>query len=326
MVKTKFGCIVAPRKISFIEKDLEINDEQVLIKVYKAFLCGSELHYYRGEYPEYVSLPKCIGHEGAGEIVEVGKKVSKFNVGDKVIVYSDVLIGPSLADPLFSKYARAYVECLQLVPSGISLDIAGLAEPLSADIYTIYNCDAKLGDSCAIIGLGFHGQVIIQGLKRSGIKTIIGIDIVESKLKLAESRGADYTINSKKEDPIRIVNEITNGKGVDVAIEAVGKGETINLAASLLRKQGKLGLFGWVTRPTSIDLCTWHIKSLQIIMLKPPTFREKIFWAEKGFELIKKGIIEINSLISGEYPLEKLNEAFDRYDKDPNIIKLAIKP
>lgn len=61
-------------------------------KIYKTYLCGSELHYYRGEFPEYISLPKCIGHEGAGEVVEVGKKVSKFNVGNKVID-SDVLIG-----------------------------------------------------------------------------------------------------------------------------------------------------------------------------------------------------------------------------------------
>jgi len=325
MVKTKVGCIIAPRKISFVERDLKINDEQVLVKIYKAYLCGSELHYYRGEYPEYISLPKCIGHEGVGEIIEVGKKVSRFNEGDKVIVYSDVLIGPSLADPLFSEYARSYTDCLQLVPSEISLDIAGLAEPLSADIYTIYNCGAKLGDTCAIIGLGFHGQVLVQGLKKSGIK-IIGIDVVDSKLKLAQSRGADYVINSIKEDPTKVVNEITNGEGVDVAIEVVGKGETINQAANMLKKQGKLGLFGWVTKPTLIDLCTWHTKSLQIIMLKPPSFKEKIFWAEKGFELIKKGIIEVNSLISGEYPLEKLDEAFNRYDKDPNVIKLAVKP
>ena len=326
MVRTRIGCLEAPRKITIKERDIEITEDQVLVKVYKAYICGSELHYYRGKYPPYVKLPIYPGHEGGGTIVEVGSKVTEYSVGDKVIVYSDVLITPSGADPLFSDYVRAPLRCLQRVPEGVDMDTACQAEPLSCAVDAIYKSGVELGDVAVVIGLGYMGQVILQGIKKLGAGTAIGVDIVESKLKLAERRGTDLTINAREEDPVERVLEETDGKGADVVIEAVGTGKTVNQAASMLKKGGILGLFGWVTRPVEIDLSQWHTKYLRPRVLKIPSYREKMPWAERGFQLIKQGILEVKSLITHEYRRADLAEAFRKYDTDPNVIKIAIKP
>ena len=326
MVRTRIGCLEAPRKISLRERKYEITDDQVLVKVHKAHICGSELHYYRGKYPSYVSLPIFPGHEGGGTIAEVGSKVSGYSVGDEVIVYSDVLITPSGADPLFSDYARSPLRCLQRVPEGTDLDTACLAEPLACAVDAIYGCGLELGDAAVVLGLGFMGQLILQGIKKSGAGFVIGVDVVDSKLKLARERGADAVINANEEDPVKSVLDYTNGKGADVVIEAVGVGKTVNQATRMLKKGGILGLFGWITSPVEIDLSEWHTKNLRPINLKLPNYMAKMPWAEKAFQLINEGVLEVKSLITHEYPLAKLSEAFERYDTDPDVIKIAIKP
>ena len=326
MVRSRLGCLEAARKISLREREIEIDEQQVLVKVHRAYICGSELHYYRGHYPTYVSLPIFPGHEGGGTIVEVGSKVLDHSVGDKVIVYSDVLITPSGADPLYSDYARSPLRCLQRVPEGVDMDTACLAEPLSCAVEAIYSSGVELGDTAVVFGLGFMGQVILQGIKKNGAGTVIGVDVVDSKLKLARERGADVLINASEGDPVKRVLEVTNGKGADVSIEAVGVGKRVNQAASMLKKGGILGMFGWVTRPAEIDLSQWHTKYLRPRVLKIPSYREKMPWAERGFQLIKQGILEVRSLITQEYRLADLAEAFRQYDTDPNVIKIAIKP
>jgi len=326
MVRSRLGCLEAARKISLREREIEIDEQQVLVKVHRAYICGSELHYYRGHYPTYVSLPIFPGHEGGGTIVEVGSKVLDHSVGDKVIVYSDVLITPSGADPLYSDYARSPLRCLQRIPEGVDMDTACLAEPLSCAVEAIFSSGVELGDTAVIFGLGFMGQVMLQGIKKNGAGTVIGVDVVDSKLKLARERGADVLINASEGDPVKRVLEVTNGKGADVSIEAVGVGKTVNQAASMLKKGGILGMFGWVTRPAEIDLSQWHTKYLRPRVLKIPSYREKMPWAERGFQLIKQGILEVRSLITQEYRLADLAEAFRQYDTDPNVIKIAIKP
>ncbi len=320
------GCLEAERKISLREREITVKDDGVMVKVHKSYICGSELHCFRGHYPPNVSLPIFPGHEGAGTIVEVGSKVSEYSVGDRVVVYSDVLILPSGADSLFSDYVRSPTRCLQRVPEGVDLDIGGLAEPLSAAVHAIYNSGVKLGDTCVILGLGFQGQVILQGVKKSGAVQVIGVDVVKSKLDLAEKNGADVVVNAAEEDPVKRVLDITRGRGADVVVEAVGIGKTVNQAASMAKRGGNLALFGWVTRPAEIDLSQWLVKYLNTIVLKIPGYRAKMPWAERAFQLIKQGILDVRPLVTHEYPLDDLQEAFIKYDTDPDVIKIAIKP
>lgn len=325
-VRSRFVRLDAPRKISIVEKELSVEADQVLVKVNRSYICGSELHYYRGHYPEYVSLPKFLGHEGAGTIEEVGSKVSGYSVGDRVIVYADVLITPSGADPLLSDYSRAPTRCLQRVPNDIDFATGALAEPLSAAVQAIFASQPVLGHICVILGLGFQGLVMLQGIKKSGASLVVGVDVIQSKLALAKSLGADIAIDAANEDAVTRVLEATDGKGADLVIEAVGRGETVNQASAMLRKGGVLAMFGWVTRPTPINLSDWHTKSLVPMVLKIPDYASKMPWAEKGFELIRDGIIDVRRLVTHEFRLEEISKAFMKYDTDPNVVKLAVTP
>jgi L-iditol 2-dehydrogenase len=325
-VRSRFVRLDAPRRISIVERELRLEPDQVLVKVNKSYICGSELHYYRGHYPEHVSLPKFLGHEGAGTIEKVGSKVSGYSVGDRVIVYADVLITPSGADPLFSDYSRAPSRCLQRIPDNIDFVTGALAEPLSAAVQAIYTAQPKLGDVCIVVGLGFQGIVILQGIKKSGARIVVGVDTVDSKLTLAKSFGADLTINATTENAVAKVLELTDGKGADLVIEAVGRVETVNQASAMLRKGGTLAMFGWVTRPALINLSDWHTKNLVPLVLKIPDYTGKMPWAEKGFELVRHGIIQVTPLITDEFRLGNISEAFVKYDTDPNVVKVAITP
>lgn len=235
MVGTRIGCLEALRNISI--RETEIDETQVLAKVHKAHICGSELHYYRGNYPSYVSLPIFPGHERGGTIVEVGSKVSDYSVGDKVIVHSDVLITPSGADPLFPDYVRSPSRCLQHVPEGVDIDTACQAEPLSCAVNAIHESGVELGDVAVVIGLGYMGQVILQGVGELGAATVIGVSRSPSKLDLADNRGADSVVNASRESPVERVIDETGGRGADVAIEAAGKRKTVDQAASMLKKE-----------------------------------------------------------------------------------------
>ena len=218
------------------------------------------------------------------------------------------------------------MRCLKRIPEDVDFATGALAEPLSAAIQAIYTAQPRLGDVCVVLGLGFQGLVILQGIKKSGASLVVGVDIVDSKLALAKGLGADMVIDTTKEDVVTRVLEVTDGKGADLVIEAVGRSETVNQASAMLRKGGTLAMFGWVTRPALINLSDWHTKSLVPLILKIPDYTRKMPWAEKGFQLIHNGIIEVRRLVTDEFRLNDVSKAFIKYDTDPNVVKVAITP
>jgi threonine dehydrogenase-like Zn-dependent dehydrogenase len=243
----------------------ELKPDQILVKTHQASVCGSERYFYRGisvrpqdeargspetqlgrprEYgrPEHAYPMGPLGHEGGGTVVEVGSAVDEYLGGGKASVGDRV---GSLVYPTYTDYWVTDPAHVQPIPEGVSLEVGCLYEPLGCAAWAALHMGVKLGDIVGVNGVGFAGNIMLQGAVRAGASKVIAVDVVESKLDIAKKLGADHVINANEGDPVERVNEITNGEGVDVAIEAVGgTGVGIAQALGMVRHNGILALYG----------------------------------------------------------------------------------
>jgi L-iditol 2-dehydrogenase len=324
MVMTRQAALVGPRQWEIGESELKVQPGWVIVQVERSYLCGSELHYHRGNYPDYVQLPKKLGHEGAGTIVEVGTGVEDYKLGDRVVVYADVMINPSGATNLYADYSLAPTRCLQRIPEGVPTELGALAEPLAASVHCGYHSGTQVGDTVVVFGAGFAGLVTARICKEAGAGTLVVVDMADEKLQVAKRLGADLTVNAAKFDAVAVIEEQLGKNAVDVAVDAVGAAPVIDQATTLLRREGQLILYGWVTRPATINLSTWHTKGLCPRVTKINTYLEKMPWAERAFKLYRQGKLPLEALVSCVYPLGEVQAAFERYDTDPSVIKVGL--
>lgn len=243
----------------------ELKTDQILVRTHQASVCGSERYFYRGisvrpqdearggpetqigrpradGRPEHAYPMGPLGHEGGGSVVEVGSAVDEYLGGGKVSVGDKV---GSLVYPTYTDYWVTDPGHIQPIPEGVSFEVGCLYEPLGCAAWAALHVGVKLGDIVGVNGVGFAGNIMLQGAVKAGASKVIAVDVVERKLDIAKKLGADYVINANEEDPVERVNEITHGEGVDVAIEAVGgSGVGIAQALGMLRHNGILALYG----------------------------------------------------------------------------------
>lgn len=230
---------------------------QVLVEVAYSGVCGSQLLEARGRRGPDRFVPHTLGHEGSGTVLSVGTGVDKVRPGDPVVlswikglgaevpsaVYgSDAGPVNSGAISTFMRHTVISENRLTLVPQGLSMRHAalfGCALPTGAGI-VLNALEARAGQSLAVFGTGGIGLSAILGASRLGLAPIIGIDVAEAKLEQARLLGATHTLHGEREDPLAGIWRITGGVGVDFAIEAAGRPQTMELAFRSVRDRGGL--------------------------------------------------------------------------------------
>ena len=317
-------------------KKPEVWPDEVLIKIKYCGICGTDLHVFTGEVPtEWVGItpPVILGHEFSGEVAEVGKNVSGIEVGDRVSV--DPMYGCGNCAPCrrgdikqclmmktigysvnggFAEYCKANCALVYKLPSNVSFEEGALTEPVSCAYHTIERAEIQLGTSVAVLGSGPVGLLLLQLAKAAGASPLIATDVVPSKLELAKKLGADIVLNPKEVDLTKEIKDITNGNGVDVCIEAVGRGETYEQAVNLVGIGGRAILMGFCSEGTTINLDTWELM-LREITIK--LSRENPFTFTKAINAIKSGHVDAKALISHVFPLEKILDGFESQNKEP---------
>jgi 2-desacetyl-2-hydroxyethyl bacteriochlorophyllide A dehydrogenase len=318
-MKTTATQLKAPGQIVLAERELMPGPEEVLVKGHLSGICGSDKAMYRGDVPEKITLPLWIGHESGGTVVEVGSKVREYRPGDKVMVFNWC--------NTFADYYTVPVSGLQPVPEGLDMDLASLGEPVACAMYSALTCGAQLGDVVAVYGMGFAGQIIAQAVKRMGAHRVVAIDVAEDKLDLARRLGSDILINAKAQDPVRAVLDLTKGHGADVVVEAAGSEASMNQATAMLKHNGILALYSWITQPIMLNIGRWHDDGLQIRTtgLVHHTEQERVIWTPWALRPVTQGMIEVRPLVTHEFPLEKVAEAFRVADRDPTAIKVIVR-
>ena len=318
-MKTRATQLAAPGKIVVRERELTLGPEDVLVKTHLSGICGSDKSMYRGDIPEKISLPLWIGHESGGTVIEVGSKVREYRPGDKVMVFNWC--------NTFADYYAVPVFGLQPVPDGLDMDLASLGEPIACAMYSALTCGAQLGDVVVVYGMGFAGQIIAQAAKRMGAYKLVAVDVAEDKLALAKRLGSDVVINAKSQDPVQAVRELTGGRGADVVVEAAGSEASMNQATAMLKHNGILALYSWITKPIMLNISRWHDDGLQIRTtgLVHHTEQERVIWTPWALRPVTQGLVQVRPLITHEFPFEKVTEAFRVAAEDPTAIKVIVR-
>jgi threonine dehydrogenase-like Zn-dependent dehydrogenase len=233
----------------------------------------------------------------------------KVRVGDRV---------GSLVYPTYTDYWVTDPAHVQPIPEGVSFEVGCLYEALGCAAWAAIHAGVKLGDTVAVNGVGFAGNILLQGALKSGASTVIAVDVQPGKLEVARQLGAHHTLNAAEVDPVKAVNEITHGEGVDVAIEAVGgTGVGLVQALGMVCHNGILALYGDNYAPIS-DLCLHrlHEDGLEVRNLNGVhyTHLRSIENMREAYRAVQRGVFDLDVILkhSDRYSLDELPQVFAR--------------
>jgi L-iditol 2-dehydrogenase len=344
--KMKAAMYYGPGDLRYEETEIpEIGARDILVKVSLTLTCGTDLKTLRGGRPvASEKLPAVLGHEFAGVVEKVGKDVSKFKVGMRVVAANSApcndcyfcrrghqnLCEHQNENHITGAYAE-YVRVPELVvrqntyeiPASLSFREAALLEPLACVVHGVNVADIRLDDTVAIVGSGPIGLLLLQLVKRSGsCKTIIS-DLSRKRLEIAKALGADFTINGDTEVQVAKVRELTDGRGADVVIEAVGQVKTWEASIEMCREAGTIVLFGGAPAGTrfSVDTRRFHYEELTI----KGVYHHTPFTVEKALRLLQCGAINTKAMVTHEMPLRNVADALKMME-DGEAVKVAIIP
>jgi len=325
--KTRAARLNGPKDIELIERELVCGEDDIVVKNHLMGICGSDKSFYRGQMPpktaefrQAPTFPFLLGHESGGEVVAAGNKITDYKVGDKVIAFG---WNNNYADYFMAKNFQ-----LQPVPHNLDMDIASLGEPIACAMYSGMNSGVQIGDTVVVMGGGFAGLIIAQCAKKKGAHRVIVMDVLEGKLELARKLGADVTVNLKKEDPLAIVDKLTDGIGADVVVEAAGSEESFNTSSEIIKHNGKFVFYSWVTTPIKLNISRWHDDGLEFIntCLVHHTWQQRYVWTPDTLRPLAQGIIDVKPLITHEFPLAEIKAGFDLADKNDSAVKIVFRP
>lgn len=307
------GQISIPRKVELIDIPEPTLDSapgsgepgDIIFQPELACLCGSDMPFFQGGYPECVPQVGHSLHEMIGTVVDTNGK--RFKPGDRVLAVPVFQVG------LFERYRVTEARAIPLDPR-VPDDHAVLAQPLGTVIYALRKLPNLLDWNVVVVGQGPMGQLLCATLRNLGARQIIVVDRVDYRLEVSRRMGATAVINAEKQDPVEAVSELTGGVMADLVIEAVGHGEQVfNLCTDLCREHGRILFFG--VPPATIDGLRWldlFMKNINVQTTVNPDF-------ERDFPLamqwIAEGRIDVSPLVTHRYPLAQIQEAFELYEQ-----------
>jgi L-iditol 2-dehydrogenase len=321
-------------QIANVERPTLRDSNFVLARVRVAGICGTDLRHWKKEDPSV----EChiMGHELAGEVVEVGPEVFNVAPGDRVVIetvmgdgvcpYCNIKrynICEHLYDVRTQFVSRAYAEFVAgpsdkfyKLPDQVSFEEAALVDTLSVCLHGQHLSGLGINDKVVVIGAGCIGLGQLMLAKASGADVMI-TDIVDSALDLARSLGADHALNTNRDDWQKAVLEWTGGRGADIVFECAG-GEampmTLPQATKMVRRGGKIVIIGGFDEgETSIPLEWQRIQMSEIQILPSASFAYHDIYAEQGqvVELIASGKLPVGKLITHRFPIDDINKAFE---------------
>ena len=303
-----------------------------IVKVLKTTICGTDLHIMKGDMPE-VAAGRILGHEGVGIIEETGSAVSNFKKGDHVIISCVTSCGKCsyckkgmyshcekggwilgyMIDGTQAEYVRIPYADNSLYPIPAGSDEEALVM-LSDILPTGFECgvlngQVKPGDTIAIVGAGPVGMAALLTAQFYTPAEIIVIDQDDNRLEVAKTFGATHTINSASENAIIKVMELTGGKGVDTAIEAVGVPATFELCEEIIAAGGHIANIGVHGKSVSLHLEKLWDRNISITTRLVDTVTTPML-----FKTVQSKKIEPKKLITHRFKLEQMIEAYDTFE------------
>lgn len=317
---------LAPEQIELREVPIPAPQRgDLLVKVQAAVTCGTDVKMYRRGHPKFPP-PFAFGHEFGGEVVEVGAGVENFRRGMRVTANVFAECGEcfycrkgqgNLCENLiynfgaFSEYMIIPESIVRLnafeIPAHVPYAHAALMEPLVTVVHGQHLASIQPGETVALIGAGPISLMHLQMARKAGAERIIVADISRPRLEIAEALGATDIIAAGDHDTVEAVRELTNAHGADVVIECAGTKATWESAVQAVRRGGRVLWFGGLPGGTKveIDAARVHYGEIALLSIHGGTATD----AREAFHHITSGEINMQLLLSGAMPLERLGDA-----------------
>jgi len=348
---------VAPNQLELQTRPIpEIGPLDALIRITTTTICGTDVHILKGEFP--VSSGRIIGHEPVGIIEKLGSEVRGYKVGQRVIAgaispsaYSNAcLCGASAQDGEDSehgfkvaggfKFGNTIDGCqaeflrvpnamanLSVIPDHLSdEEVLMCPDIMSTGFSGIERGNVKMGDTVVVFALGPIGLSSVAGAKMMGATTIIGVDAISERLTIAKELGADHVINFKECDPVAEIMRLTAGRGVDIAVEALGVQSTFESCLRVLRPGGVLSSLGVYSGDLTIPMNAFGagIGDFVIVSTLCPGGKERM---RRLMSSISSQRVNLKKLVTHRFKLSQINEAYDLFaNQRDGVMKVAITP
>ena len=320
-------------------------DGDVIVRVDTVTICGTDLHILKGDVPA-VTDGRILGHEAVGTVEEVGGAVKNVKVGDRVLVscisscgtcrfcrdgrYGQCLGGGGWIlghkiDGTQAEYVRVPFadNSTYVVPEGVTdEEVLMLADILPTGYEVgVLNGAVSPGAVVAVVGAGPIGLAAIMAARLFSPARIIAIDLADARLEAAKGFGADVVINNGRQNALEIVRELTDGLGVDVAIEAVGVPSTFELAAELIRPCGRVANVG--VHGSAVSL---HLEDLWIRDVTITTGLVDTYSTPTLMKLVAGKQIDVSKFVTHRFALEDFMEAYDVFERaaDTGALKVVL--
>jgi len=230
------------------------------------------------------------GHEGIGYVAKIGAGVTDFKEGDRV------------AGGGFANVRNLSAQRVFKIPESDLPDEYWIVEPVSCAVTGIDHCQIQPGNRIVVVGCGFMGLLILQGLLRYPLDDLIVLDIVQSRLDLAQQLGVGEVYNTAEADPQELSREFKS-REIDVVVDTSGSQAGLDLSTDIVKRGGRINLFGWLKGQTaSFDPTKWHLGGFTVVNSAPASKLRDTF--EPAIRLIHKGIIDLKPLVTHTATLE----------------------
>ena len=323
--------MTAPGEIIFREVPIPKPEAgQVLIKIQRIGICGSDIHVYHGKHP-FTSYPVTQGHEVSGEVAALGEGVETFAVGQKVTIEPQVFCGHchpcthgkyNLCEELkvmgfqttgtASQYFAVDASKVTPLPDAMSYEEGAMIEPLAVAVHAVRRAGDVSGQKIAVIGAGPIGNLVAQAAKGMGAAQVMVSDISDYRLRLAEECGADFTVNTAKKEFNDAMTESFGPDKADVIYDCAGNNTTINQAIRSARKGSMIILVAVFAGMANADLAVLNDHELDLNTTMMYRHEDYV----KAIELVNAGKVALKPLMSKVFPFAQYKQAYEYIDNN----------
>lgn len=357
MAKMKAAIFVEPGRIVLADKPIpEVGPLDALIRVTTTTICGTDIHILKGEYP--VAKGLTVGHEPVGVIEKLGSAVGGYREGQRVIAgaitpsgWSNACLSGTCAQDGAGtahgwkaiggwKFGNTIDGCqaeyvlvpdamanLAPVPDGLSDEqVLMCPDIMSTGFGGAESANIQIGDIVAVFAQGPIGLCATAGAKLSGASVVIGVDRLANRLNMSTRMGADHVIDGSHVDPVEEILRLTGGRGVDVAIEALGTQATFEAALRVLRPGGTLSSLGVYSTDLTIPLGAFAagLGNHRIVTTLCPGGKERM---RRLMSVIANGRVDLGAMVTHRYKLDDIEAAYDLFGQQKDgVLKVAISP
>ncbi|NPV82438.1 MAG: alcohol dehydrogenase catalytic domain-containing protein [Candidatus Aminicenantes bacterium] len=337
----KQAILEKPQKIVFREaKKPEIADNEVLIKIKRIGICGSDIKAYYGKHP-YIKCPIIQGHEFSGVVADLGRKVKKLRVGDKVTVRPQLVCGRCYlckrgeynicenlrvigcqAEGAAQEFLKVDSNLVVRLPKKMSFEEGAMVEPVAVAVHAVGRAGRIRGNKVLVLGAGTIGNLTAQVAKSLGAKSVMITDLSNFRLRMARECGVDFTVNAGRTSLPEHLEKHFGPSKADLIFECVGEEKTINQAISVARKGSRIvvvGVFDYKPR-TDVGL----VQDRELSLIGSLMYKAEDY--DAAIKLINTGRIKLRPLMSRTFHFDDYPRAYRFLEKSGDrVMKVFIK-